>query len=174
MLVTPLLRGLTTPCRLYKCIQLSVTIYASCDKYLVNTVDPVICLFQLCEVVFAVCLFALKPAECVHASIGSSSCSLSLSLLESSMEHANGVVRPQLQQKCFSESGPDGAVYFQIVNLRRQLYVWLSAGSTQLGNLSMATQTRMVRVFDAQTTREKPLTRQLAVGQSSICRQFEP
>lgn len=68
------------------------------------------------------------------------------------MEHANGVVRPQLQQKCFSESGPDGAVYFQIVNLRRQLYVWLSAGSTQLGNLSMATQTRMVRVFDARTT----------------------
>lgn len=65
------------------------------------------------------------------------------------MEHANGAVQPQLQQRCFSESGPDGAVYFQIVNLRRQLYVWLSAGSAQLGNLCMATQTRMVRVGPA-------------------------
>lgn len=65
------------------------------------------------------------------------------------MEHANGVVRSKLQQSCFSESGPDGAVHFQIVNLGRQLYVWLSAGSTQLGNLSMATQTRMVRMVNA-------------------------
>lgn len=67
------------------------------------------------------------------------------------MEHANGTVQPQLQQRCFCESGPDGAVYFQIVNLRRQLYVWLSAGSAQLGNLCMATQTRMVRTMPIPT-----------------------
>ena len=61
------------------------------------------------------------------------------------MEHANGVMHSRLQQRCFTEPGPDGVVHFQIINLRRQLYVWLSAGSAQLGNLCMATQTRMVR-----------------------------
>ena len=60
------------------------------------------------------------------------------------MEHVNGVLRPRFQQRCFSEVGPDGVIHFQIVNFRRQLYVWLSAGSAHLGNLCMATQTRMV------------------------------
>ncbi|DBA66724.1 TPA: hypothetical protein ACH3X2_001873 [Trebouxia sp. C0005] len=63
------------------------------------------------------------------------------------MDQANGLGEPvQLRQRCFSEAGPDGVVHFQIVDLRRQLFVWVSAGSTELGNLSMATQTRMDNV----------------------------
>ena len=69
------------------------------------------------------------------------------------MEHANGLTAPsQLRQRCFSEAGPDGVVHFQIVDLRRQLFVWLSSGSAQLGNLCMATQTQMVCTHDCADT----------------------
>ncbi len=62
------------------------------------------------------------------------------------MDQANGIGEPvPLRQRCFSEAGPDGVVHFQIVDLRRQLFVWVSVGSADLGNLCMATQTRMVR-----------------------------
>ena len=64
------------------------------------------------------------------------------------MEHTNGLPeRSQLQQRCFSEQSPDGVVHFQVVNFGRQLFVWLSVGSEQLGQLCMATQTRMVRAY---------------------------
>ena len=59
------------------------------------------------------------------------------------MEHANGPVQ-SMKQRCFSAAGPDCVVHFQIVRLRRQLFVWLSVGSAALGSLSMASRTRMV------------------------------
>lgn len=63
------------------------------------------------------------------------------------MDQANGLGEPvPLRQRCFSEAGPDGVVHFQIVDLRRQLFVWVSVGSADLGNLCMATQTRMDNV----------------------------
>lgn len=69
--------------------------------------------------------------------------SLSDFLQNFGMEHANGPVQG-IQQRCFSEAGPDCVVHFQIVQLRRQLFVWLSVGSAALGTLCLASRTRMV------------------------------
>jgi hypothetical protein len=46
--------------------------------------------------------------------------------------------------RCFHETTPEAVIYFQIINLGRQLYVWISVGSPKLDNMFFAIQSRVV------------------------------
>ncbi|CAL8471945.1 g11487 [Coccomyxa elongata] len=41
-------------------------------------------------------------------------------------------------QHCFSEEILDNTVHFQIMDLGRQLYIWVGTGAAQMGSLAMA------------------------------------
>lgn len=53
-----------------------------------------------------------------------------------------------MRQRCFVEHAPDATIYGQIIDLGRQLYVWVSVGASgaKLNNLCMAIQTPAVRL----------------------------
>ena len=51
---------------------------------------------------------------------------------------------PSISQRCFSEETPDATIYFQIVDLGRQLFIWIGAGGAKMNNLFMAIQTHTV------------------------------
>lgn len=46
---------------------------------------------------------------------------------------------------CFSDECQDVPVNFQLLVLSHQIYVWIGVGSPKLGNLCIATPTRLVR-----------------------------
>jgi len=52
---------------------------------------------------------------------------------------------PQLKCRQFTERIPDGIVYFQILELDSQLYIWMSAQGPKMDNLSVA----MPQKFDS-------------------------
>ena len=49
------------------------------------------------------------------------------------------------RQRCFVESCGDVSVSFQVVDLGRQLYVWLAVGGAQMTNMYLGIQTTTVR-----------------------------
>eukprot|EP00884_Botryococcus_braunii_P011633 jgi/Botrbrau1/20470/Bobra.145_2s0031.1 len=49
-----------------------------------------------------------------------------------------GQALPPVSQHCFSAEAMDTAVHFQIVDLGKQLYIWVASGSLKLGNISLA------------------------------------
>lgn len=49
-----------------------------------------------------------------------------------------------IRRRCFSEKILDVSVHFQIVHLGRQLFIWIGADSTDLGNMYLAGNTRQV------------------------------
>ncbi|KAI8474400.1 MAG: hypothetical protein J3K34DRAFT_130669 [Monoraphidium minutum] len=55
---------------------------------------------------------------------------------------AGAAAAPGCSVRCFSEVTPsDGRLDFQIIDLGRQLYVWVAAGGAKFGNLSFSIQT---------------------------------
>ena len=50
-----------------------------------------------------------------------------------------------LSQHCFTAALNDVPVHFQVVQLERQLYIWVGVGAPRLGALVMAVPTRLVR-----------------------------
>jgi hypothetical protein len=47
--------------------------------------------------------------------------------------------------KCFSENFPEGTIHFQVLDLGRQVFVWLSVGSPKLSNMFLAIDSPQVR-----------------------------
>ena len=58
---------------------------------------------------------------------------------------SNGISgeRPPLQTRCFSHATPEATLHFQIVDLGRQVYVWIGVGEPKLPNLYFAIQARV-------------------------------
>jgi hypothetical protein len=46
--------------------------------------------------------------------------------------------------RCFTEAAPDATLFFQIIDLGQQVYVWVSVGGAKFQNLYLAIQSRMV------------------------------
>ncbi len=46
--------------------------------------------------------------------------------------------------RCFTEVTPEATIHFQVVDLGRQVYVWISSGAPNLSNLSFAIQSSAV------------------------------
>jgi hypothetical protein len=53
-------------------------------------------------------------------------------------------VAPKASIRCFAESAPDATLYFQVIDLGQQVYVWVSVGGAKFQNLYLAIQSRMV------------------------------
>lgn len=51
-----------------------------------------------------------------------------------------------ISQRCFSMDAQESTLHFQIVDLGRQYYVWISAGGAKMSNLYLAIQTPAVRM----------------------------
>ena len=49
-----------------------------------------------------------------------------------------------MQHHCFTEECDDVPVHFQLVLLAQQIYVWVGLGTPKMGNLCVATPTRLV------------------------------
>jgi len=49
--------------------------------------------------------------------------------------------RPSLH--CFHETTPEAVIHFQLINLGRQIYIWISVGSPKLDNLYFAIQSKV-------------------------------
>lgn len=52
-----------------------------------------------------------------------------------------------LEHHLFSDVFQDTPVHFQIVQLARQLYIWVGVGTSNMDNLCVATPTRLVRLI---------------------------
>jgi hypothetical protein len=50
-----------------------------------------------------------------------------------------------MRQHTFSEALPDATLHFQIIDIGRQLYVWMSMGTANLTQLAFGIQTAVVR-----------------------------
>jgi hypothetical protein len=51
---------------------------------------------------------------------------------------------PKANIRCFTEAAPDTTLYFQVIDLGQQVYVWVSVGGAKFQNLYLAIQSRMV------------------------------
>ncbi len=49
------------------------------------------------------------------------------------------------RMRCFTEQAPDATIYFQIIDLGLQLYIWIAIGGAKFQNLYMAIQSKLVR-----------------------------
>ncbi|KAF6263446.1 hypothetical protein COO60DRAFT_1489739 [Scenedesmus sp. NREL 46B-D3] len=56
---------------------------------------------------------------------------------------AAAAATPKANVRCFTEAAPDATLYFQIIDLGQQLYVWVSVGGAKFQNLYLAIQSRM-------------------------------
>ncbi|WIA36886.1 hypothetical protein OEZ86_008134 [Tetradesmus obliquus] len=45
--------------------------------------------------------------------------------------------------RCFTEAAPDATLFFQVIDLGQQVYVWVSVGGAKFSNLYLAIQSRM-------------------------------
>eukprot|EP00879_Flechtneria_rotunda_P029441 GHRR01031848.1.p1 GENE.GHRR01031848.1~~GHRR01031848.1.p1 ORF type:complete len:139 (+),score=29.04 GHRR01031848.1:155-571(+) len=45
---------------------------------------------------------------------------------------------------CYTEVAPDAVIYFQIIDLGQQLYIWVATGGATFQNLYLAIQSRLV------------------------------
>lgn len=61
------------------------------------------------------------------------------------LNHAAGCAR----QRCFTASSGESTLHFQVIDLGRQYYVWVSAVGPKLGNLYLAINTPTVGVEHA-------------------------
>jgi hypothetical protein len=61
-------------------------------------------------------------------------------------------VAPKASIRCFTEAAPDATLYFQIIDLGQQVYVWVSVGGSKFQNLYLAIQSRMVSSSTAADT----------------------
>lgn len=48
--------------------------------------------------------------------------------------------------RCFTEVTPEAAIHFQVVDLGRQIYVWIGVGTAKLGELYFAIKSAAVRL----------------------------
>ncbi len=53
-----------------------------------------------------------------------------------------------MEHICFTEEVPnqDMPIHFQLILLARQIYIWVGLGTPKLGNMCVATPTRLVRL----------------------------
>jgi hypothetical protein len=49
-----------------------------------------------------------------------------------------------MRQHTFTETTPDATLHFQILDIGRQIYVWMSTGTTSLSQLAFGIQTQVV------------------------------
>lgn len=52
------------------------------------------------------------------------------------------VTEDDVEITCFTEDGHDATLYFQIIRLKKQIYVWIGCNSAKLGHLYAAAITR--------------------------------
>lgn len=62
------------------------------------------------------------------------------------------------RMRCFVESAPDATIYFQVVDLGQQVYVWIAVGGAKLQNMYLAIQSRQVRAAAATSELAQAIT----------------